>query len=188
LKVYFGREANGAMSPRVNRLDVREHRPAAIGISYERISDHEYVEPNRDRQSSYFKLILRMNAKYAFDGHLDLYQTEFEKSKYNAMIILPFLQPQLPEAIRRTNQRWGEAIVRAWQGAGAAPIPDVKPLGYGEDQLRYFRKCWSEIYQTRPSVTVEIQNNNTRTPPRTQMDLMELAIRTSIDFLLAPRE
>jgi hypothetical protein len=60
----------------------------------------------------------------------------------------------------------------------------VKPLAYGEDQIRYFRKCWSEIYRTRPCVTVEVQNNNVRTPPRTQMELMEIAIRASIGFLL----
>jgi hypothetical protein len=184
LKFFFGREADGRMCPRVGRWSLRERQPAFIGLTYERINDHEFVEPNRDTESTYFKLILRMNAKYAFDAHLDLHQTEFEKSKNNAMIILPFLQLQLPEPIRQSNQRWGEAIVRAWRAAGAAPISEVKPLAYGEDQIRYFRKCWSEIYRTRPCVTVEVQNNNVRTPPRTQMELMEIAIRASIGFLL----
>lgn len=187
LKVFFGRELNGQMSPRVNRFHDQERQVGAIGISYERINQHEYVEPNRDTESSYFKLILRANEKYAFDAHLDLHQTEFEKSKYNAMMILPFLQAELPEPLRRTNQRLGDAIVAAWQAAGATPIPEVKALGYGEDQLRYFRKCWGDIYRARSFVCVEVQNNNVRTPARTQLELMEVAIRTTIDFLLASR-
>ena len=184
LKIFFGRETNGRMSPRVGRWSAREHQPASIGLTYERINADEYVEPSRDRGSSYFRLILRMNEKYAFDAHLDLHQTEFGESKYNAMLMLPFLNPQLPEPLRQTNQRWGEAIVRAWKAAGAVPIPDVKPLGYSEDQIRYFRKCWSEIYRARPCVNVEVNNNNPHTLRRRQMELRDEAFHATIDFLL----
>ncbi len=184
LKVFFGREADGRMSPRVGRFNAGERAAERIGISYERINEEAYVEPNRDRESTFFKLILRMNKKYAYDAYLDLHQTEFARSKYNAMIILPCLQPELPEPIRRANQQMGEAIVRAWQAAGAAPIPSVKPLGYGEDQLRYFRACWGDLYRAMPVLNIEVQNNNVRTPPRTQMELMEVAIDTTIEYLL----
>jgi hypothetical protein len=128
-----------------------------------------------------------MNSKYAFDAHLDLHQTEFDWApRNNAMVLLPFLQPELPEPLRQTNQRWGEAIIRAWQAAGAAPIAEAKPSPVRNEDLRHdWQKCWGEIVRTRPFMLVEVQNNNVRTPPRTQMELTDVAIRTTIDFLLA---
>ncbi len=85
---------------------------------------------------------------------------------------------------RDGNQRLAEAIVAAWKKLGAKPSPKIAPLGYGEDQLRYFRHCWGEIYKTRVQVNTEVQNNCPRTPPRRQMELQEAAIRTAIAFAL----
>jgi hypothetical protein len=100
------------------------------------------------------------------------------------MIILPFMQKELPEALRRTNEQLGLSVVEAWRKAGANPIPKVEALNYGEDQLRYFRKCWGSIYPTRASITFEIQNNNRRTPPRKQMELIEAGMRAVVEFFL----
>ncbi len=101
------------------------------------------------------------------------------------MIILPFMQKQLPQPIQDRNQRWGRAVVEAWQKGGARPIANIKPLGYSEDQLQYFRKCWGDIFPKTPYLCVEIQNNNLRTPPREQLQLMETAIHASIEAVLA---
>jgi hypothetical protein len=35
-----------------------------------------------------------------------------------------------------------------------------------------------------PTITTEVQNNNTRTPPPMQVKLQEVAIRASVDLLL----
>jgi len=183
-KFMFGRKADGGRFQRVDRWSNREFQPAFIGIAYEQINDHEYVEPNRDRESSFFQLVLRNSARYGYGYHLDLHQTEFEKSKYNAQMILPCLQNELPPELRDRNQRLAEAIVEAWGEAGAEPMPKVAPLAYGEDQLRYFRRCWGDIYRARCQVSTEVQNNNVRTPPRKQMELEEIAIRTAIEFAL----
>ena len=188
LDFVFGREADGRRAKRVGRWSAREHQPALIGFVYEKINDHEYVEPNRDRESTYFKLILRMRERYEYDLLLDLHQTEFERSPYNAMILLPFMQKQLPEPIQDRNVRWGRAIIEAWRALGEKPMPDPVPLGYGEDQIQYFRKCWGEIYQRTPCLGVEVQTNSPRTPPRAQMALIEASIRASIDRLLEGRE
>jgi hypothetical protein len=59
----------------------------------------------------------------------------------------------------------------------------VRPNSYGEDQIRFFRKCWGEYYQTTPYICVEVQNNNTRTPPAMQLRLNETAIRASIEVV-----
>ena len=145
-------------------------------------SDHEFVEPNRDLESSYFKLIRRARAQRDYDLHVDLHQTEFEKSPYQAMVILPFAQKDLPPAIQKANQEAAAAVLKAWQDAGAKVMPEARPLGYGEDQIQYFRKCWGDIFVKTPHITIEIQNNSPRTPPDVQRKLMETAIRAAIEW------
>ncbi len=63
LKYAFGCEEDGQRCARVGRFDVSQHRPGRIGIVYERINDREYVEPNRDTDSTYFKLVHRLLAR-----------------------------------------------------------------------------------------------------------------------------
>jgi len=184
LEVAFGRGQDGKRFPRQGRWSSKEQQPERLGIVYEQISDHEYVEPNRDPDSTFFRLVRGALEKGPCGLHVDLHQTEFEKSDRNAMVVLPFMQKELPEKIQDANRLAAEAIGRAWQAAGARPTPEARPLGYGEDQIRYFRKCWGDIYRTVPHVTVEIQNNSLATPPAEQMRLMDLAIRASIDFAL----
>lgn len=182
LDVAFGQGRDGKRFPRQGRWSQREQSPVLLGIVYEKINDHEYVEPNRDPESTFFKLVRRALDR-GCDLHVDLHQTEFIGSKHNAMVILPFMQNDLPEALQRANRRAAEAILGAWKGAGAEPIPEAKPLGYGEDQIRYFRKTWGDVYRTVPHVTVEVQNNNPRTPPAEQLRLTETAVRAAVSSL-----
>jgi hypothetical protein len=188
LKIAFGTAAGGARFPRQGRWSLTDQQPATIGIVYEQISKSEFVEPNRDRDSTYFKLLRAALDEGGAGRFLSLHQTEFEKSKHNAMIILPFMQAELPQVIRACNERWGLAVIEAWRAAGAEPMPKPRPLGYGEDQIRYFRACWSGIYRAVPTVTVEVQNNSPRTPPAMQRRLMEIAIQTTIELLLAEKD
>ncbi|MGQ9573902.1 MAG: M14 family zinc carboxypeptidase [Thermoguttaceae bacterium] len=184
LDIAFGQTAAGQRAPRVGRWSTKDQAPARIGIVYEQIDSHQFVEPNRDLQSSFFRLIHRLRARHQYDLHVELHQTEFEKSPYQAMVILPFAQKELPPRIRQANQEAAEAVLRAWQSSGARAQPEARPLGYGEDQLQYFRKCWTAIYETTPVITIEIQNNSPRTPPDMQRKLMETAIRAAIEWAL----
>ncbi len=188
LDFAFGRTATGERCKRVGRWSNKDQQPALLGIVYEQISEHEFVEPNRDLDSSYFRLIRRSRAKRDYDLHVDLHQTEFEKSPYQAMVILPFMQKELPPAIQKANEEAAAAVLQAWQATGAKAIPEAKPLGYGEDQLQYFRKCWNDVYKSTPVITIEIQSNSPRTPPDLQRKLMEAAIRAAIDWTLARRQ
>lgn len=185
LDFAFGRTASGERWKRLGRWSNKDQQPALLGIVYEQINDHEFVEPNRDLDSSYFKLILRARTQRDYDLHVDLHQTEFEKSPYQAMVILPFSQKDLPPRIQKANVEAAAAVLKAWQDIGAKAMPDARPLGYGEDQLQYFRKCWKEINEETPEITIEIQNNSPRTPPDQQRKLMEVAILAAIDWALS---
>lgn len=186
LDLAFGRTLDGRRFPRQGRWSLRQQQPALLGFVYERISDDEYVEPNRDRQSTYFQLLTGALAKPGCQLVVDLHQTEFTGSPYNAMVILPFMQNDLPEPIQAANRRAAEAILLAWQQTDARPIPEAKPLGYGEDQLRYFRQCYRDILPKVPHVTVEVQNNNPKTPASVQRQLIETSIRAAIRCVLDP--
>ena len=188
LDFAFGRTATGDRCKRLGRWSNKDQQPALLGIVYEQINDHEFVEPNRDLQSSYFKLILRARKQRDYDLHVDLHQTEFEKSPYQAMVILPFSQKELPPRIQKANVEAAAAVLKAWQQMGGKAMPDARPLGYGEDQIQYFRKCWGDIFARTPHVTVEIQNNSPRTPPDLQRKLMETAIRAAIEWAISERE
>lgn len=181
LKIAFGRDPDGRRSKRMGRFNVAGRPVSSIGIVYERIGDGVYVEPNRDVESTYFKLVRRALAKRSYALMVDIHQAEFTNSKWNAMVVLPFMQEDLPERIQAENLRAGKAIIAAWRKIGAEPLDELKPLGYREDQQQYFRRCWSDIYAKTPSLIIEVQNNNVRTPPREQMEHVETSIRASIE-------
>lgn len=175
----------GKMWKRMGRWSIRNENPETIGIVYERLNEHEYVEPNRDFDSAYFKLAKRIRDKYGLDFWLDLHQTEFENSKYNAMILLPIVQDELPENIQNINKTWADDIIKQWKMIGANPMPESKPLGYTGEQAEYFRKTWREFMPMIPEISTEVQNNNTRTPPQIQAELQEIAIKVSVDMLIS---
>jgi hypothetical protein len=173
------------MWKRMGRWSIRNETPETIGIVYEQVSAHEYVEPNRDFGSAYFRLIKRMGEKYGYGRWIDLHQTEFEKSRHNAMIILPIVQNELPEDIKSANMKWADEIVKRWKESGAVPKEKSTPLGYKGEQGEYFRRTWREFMPMIPKITTEVQNNNIRTPPAEQAKLQEIAVIASVDLLLS---
>ena len=178
-----GRDAETKkMWKRLGRWSLREENPETIGIVYEQINAHEYVEPNRDLNSSYFRLIHRIGERYGYGRWLDIHQTEFEGSPHNCMMLLPLVQNELPQEIQQANIKWAAAIVEAWAAIGENPVRPSKPLGYTGKQAEYFRRVWREFMPTIPQITTEVQNNNTRTPPTQQAKLQEIAIRVSVDI------
>ncbi len=183
LKIAFGTAPDGERFPRQGRWSTTEQSPARLGIVYERIGETEYVEPNRDPDSTYARLVRTVLGERRVGRILSLHQTEFERSEHNCEVLLPFCQADLPADVAAENVRWGRAVVEAWRAAGGMPRPEPRPLVYGEGQLRYFRACWRDVYERLPWITVEVQNNNPRTSPHLQRRLEELAIETTATML-----
>jgi hypothetical protein len=185
LKFAFGVDTStGERFKRVDRWRTTEENVSLVGIAYERIDETTYVEPNRDWGSSFFRLIHLLTARHRYDQFLDLHQTEFERSPHNCVILLPVLWEELPAVIRATSQTWADEITEAWrQMENAAPQPP-RVLGYTGQQRAYLEQRWGALYRTYPHLTVEVQNNNPRTPADLQRRLSETAIRVSIERLL----
>lgn len=178
----------GKMWKRLDLWDdtVEQPLPSRYGIVYEQISEHEYVEPNRHHRSSMMQWIETMRERYTWDRLLALHQTEFVGSVNNAMIILPCLFDQQPEALQTDERVWAEAIVAAWGGApGGRPMAKIEPLNYTGEQRQYFINTFGDIYSNSRVITSEIQNNSLLTPPPVQQRLNEVAIEATITGMLA---
>jgi len=176
----------GQMWKRVDLFDVREEAnlPERLGIVYEPISEHEYVEPNRHPRSSLMRHLKELTERRKYDALLDLHQTEFERSDRNCMVILPTTFEEQPAHLQEEEQAWAQEIIDAWRQAGARPIAEAKPLGYTGQQREYFVKVWGPYYRTHAVLTSEVQNNNPATPPAEQRLLSETAITVTMGRLM----
>ncbi len=174
----------GTMWHRFDLWDAREHRaPEPVGIVYEQIDEHRYVEPNRSHLSSYFRLFFKLDERFGYECMLSLHQTEFVNSPHDCMIILP-LEGLAAGEILATDRAWGEAVVEAWRRAGYRPRPEVAPLGYKGQQAEYFRKNWAELHQRMNIITTEVKNNAPDAPPDFQLKAQSIAVIESIQRLL----
>ena len=132
-------------------------RAGVIGFVYEKINDHEYVEPNRDTESSYFRLIRQLRRLILADPRSA--PDRVRRSDRNCMIILPFMQKQLPEPVR-DRQRWGQAV-EAWQKSGIRSRTSSRWATVRTSSV--FSQVLGDIFPRRPTCA-EIEQQS-RTPP-----------------------
>jgi len=175
----------GKMWHRFDVWDVREHtnHPDPIGIVYEPIDAHRWVEPNRSHLSSYFKLFFKMDAEFHYDRWLDLHQTEFVRSDRDCMILLP-IRGLAEGAILEEDRAWGQVICDAWKLAGYRPIPEPRPLGYSGVQADYFRQNWGALHKRMNILSTEVKNNAKDAPPDFQLLAQSIAIVRSIERVM----
>ncbi|NPV08283.1 MAG: hypothetical protein HPY83_10040 [Anaerolineae bacterium] len=192
LDVAFGIDARTeGRFKRVARWSMLEDVPARLGIVYEQVSEHEYVEPNRDEGSSLVRLSRAMQARHRYHCQVHLHQTEFDwqgKDPTNCMAILPALQDELPEGLQRQNLALAGRMIEAWREVGGHPLPEPRPFGYGEPARGWFVRCWGEVQRRMPDVLVEVQNNNRNTAPVQQMALCSAGIRAAVGWLVVGAE
>lgn len=178
-------ENPGKMWHRFDLWDVREHpnHPKPVGIVYEPIDEHRWVEPNRSHLSSYSKLFFKMDAEFHYDRWLDLHQTEFVRSDRNCMVLLP-IRGLATGKILEEDQAWGQVICDAWKAAGYRPVAEPRPLGYSGVQAEYFRKAWGDVHKRMRKISTEVKNNAADAPPDFQLEAQSIAIVRSIERLV----
>lgn len=176
----------GKMWERYDKWDIREvdPKPETIGIVYEQVSEHEYVEPNRHHDSSLFQLLFRLVDRREYSLLVGLHQTEFVGQMENAMAILPIVFEEQPEHLREREMQAGLRMLEWWRKWGGRPMGEVKPLGYSGVQAEYFQRAWGELYQRCASVTSEVRNNSLLCPPSQQRTLSEAAVWAGIEAAL----
>jgi len=174
----------GKMWKRLDVWDTRvERHPKRIGIVYEQIDEHRYVEPNRSHLSSFFRLFFQMDKRFRYERWLDLHQTEFERSQFNCMILLP-IQGLAEGDILAEDTAWGQQIVAAWAKAGYHPQPRPVHLAYTGEQAEYFRRNWGELHKRLHCISTEVKNNSPDATPEFQVKAQAIAIEETIRRLL----
>ena len=178
-------EKAGERFPRVACWDKREVvEPALLGIAYEQIDDHIFVEPNRDYRSTFFKSFFELDKKYQYDVWLDLHQTEFINSDSNSDVHLPTCLYDLPEEMQTKHQSLGDALHVCWRKAGGVPrdTPSV-PYQNNATQKAFLDAVWKPISERMVHVVTEIQNNNPKTPAPMQVHLQLAALMETLDWM-----
>lgn len=178
-------EKPGERFPRVAAWDMREVTPPALlGIAYEQIDEHTFVEPNRDHRSTFFQSLFELDEIYHYQVLLSLHQTEYVNSDRNAHVCLPTSYDDLPEDVKDRFLSLGEAIHARWKKEGANPIEHPQ-ISYrrGSPQWSFLDKVWRPISQRMLNITTEVQNNNPRTPVAMQVRLDLAAILETMEWM-----
>ena len=164
--------------------DRREVRaPERVGIVYEQIDEYRYVEPNRSRLSSFFRLFALLDAEHHYDRWLDLHQTEFVNSDDTCEVLLP-LEGLATGRIAEENVAWGRRVIRRWQEEGMAARPVPRPTGYTDIQADYLRAAWADLLQRLSHLTIEVKNNAPVATPDFQRRCEALAVEATLAMLL----
>ncbi len=178
-------ENPGHMWERFNIWDDRKlNAPNPVGIVYEQIDEHRWVEPNRTQLSTYFKLFFKMDAQYHYLSWLDLHQTEYVDSEFNCEILIG-VEGSQSDLTHEHNVDWGQSIVDAWTAAGYTPYPQPHAVPYTGEQANYFKQTWGELRKRIHIISTEVKNNAQDLSPERQLRAQSLAIEKSIEIFLS---
>jgi hypothetical protein len=178
-------EQQGERFPRVDAWDMREVvPPASIGIAYERLDEHIYVEPNRDYRSTFFRSFFALDKEFHYEVWLDLHQTEFLNSDRNAAFFLPTCQDELSAEMQARHRALGEAVMARWGAVGARPrgLPEV-PYRNNGAQRALLNAVWRPISERLVHAVTEVQNNNPATPVDEQVRLQLVAVLETLEWM-----
>jgi hypothetical protein len=177
----------GERFPRVAAWDMREVTPPALlGIAYEQIDEHTYVEPNRDYRSTFFQSFFELDKTYNYHVWLDLHQTEFLNSDRNTQVNLPTCYDELPSEMQEQHLSLGEAIHARWGREGGQPRErPVVSYRSNKTQSDFLSKVWLPISKRMIHTVTEVQNNNPRTPVPLQVRLQLVAVLETMDWMVS---
>jgi hypothetical protein len=174
---------------RVIYFSTAEVCPARIGLVYEQVSPHEYVEPGRyDERAALVRLIRKLRLSHHFEQVLSLHQTEFEGYECEDCMLIGRQSAAAMDAAKQHRlQAWARKIEAAWRAVGGTPIPLEEEAREEEAglQRRQFGPLLEELERDSLRHLVEIRNNSPCTPAEDQLLLADAAIWSSVEFLLA---
>jgi len=192
-RAMMGLAANGkSLLPWVPFFDDREARAAEIGIVYEQLGPTTYCEPNRYKGGTLWRLVERLARDRRYDHFLHLHQGMERWEEKDTWLEYP-TDDWLPAEPVSYCRGWCEAVLDALEAAGASPerkTGDYTPyrtrMGWSENGQRLpWLVDWLTLAAGTPSLTVEVQNNNPRTPPAEQRAFALSTIVASVEYLLA---
>jgi len=165
-----------------------------IGIVWEQIGDELYAEPHFYKGCGFGKLIDRLSDEFHYDLFIELHQGMEEGENMDTLVIHP-REDWVPQRSVAIADQVESCILAKWAEAGATPYP-ADPDYYrrsGRARLPDFDKPaergkmsidWLALKSGTPSLTIEVQNNNPRTPADEQLFYQQTAIEACVEFLL----
>ena len=182
-------ESPGRRFPRLADWDARKVTPPRkLGIAYEQIDAHTYVEPNRDYRSTFFKSFFDLDETVQYQVWLDLHQTEFENSDRNCAAHLPIGIDDLSGDLPDLHRDLGARLHARWSREGARPRgkPD-EPYRDDPVQHKFLSRVWRPVCSRMVHLVTEVQNNSSATPVRDQVWLQMAAVLETLAWMEANR-
>jgi hypothetical protein len=189
-KMYYGIRDGGPFR-RCPAWRMSEEHVESVGAIYEKISADEYVLPDMDSRSTVLRLLDALGFRYRYEMIGHMHQAEFpgrEENCYCATSIEPWIAPPMQEL----QDDWAKVVLDHWQRIGGRPIEQIDHHHWGPDAwitdpvTGLVRKVGVDFTTLRflcPSLIMEVQTNDPRTPPEEQMHLHSAAIEASLTFL-----
>jgi len=164
-----------------------------IGIVWEQISAHKYAEPHFFKGTTWWKLIDRLSDEIPYHFFAELHQGMENWEEYDTLAIYPN-ESWIPQSALDFSEKVHQHIREKWIQAGANPHPG-DPDYYQRagrscfrpdepSERRRFSIDWLTEKCGTPFITVEVQNNNSRTPRDEQLKYAEAAIEACAEVLL----
>lgn len=164
-----------------------------IGIVWEQIGDQVYAEPHLYKGCGFWKLVDRLSDEIHYDLFIELHQGMEGWEKMDTLVIHP-RESWIPQESLAVADQVETNIIKRWQEAGASPHPGDKdyyqragfsrlPDMTNPTERMKMSGDWLTIKSGTPCLTIEVQNNNPRTPAEKQLLYQQAAIEACLEFL-----
>jgi len=174
-------------------FDQEVERLEEIGIVWERLSETLYGEPHFYKGCAWWKLVDRLSDEFQYDLFIELHQGMEDWDEMDTLVIHP-REYWIPREAIEYADRVEEKVIERWREAGAKPHPGDKEyyarVGVRDrdlnkpDERRKISIDWLTMKCGTPYLTIEVQNNNQRTPAEKQLLYEQTAIETCVEMLL----
>jgi hypothetical protein len=165
-----------------------------IGIVWEQLSESLYGEPHFYKGCAWWRLAERLADEFHYDLFIELHQGMEDWEEMDTLVIHP-REHWVPKESLEYADRVEAKIIEAWKKVGAKPHPGDKEYYQraGKGRIPDFDKPsermkmsgdWLSIKCGTPQLTIEVQNNNQRTPAEEQLLYEQTAIEACVEMLL----